>query len=395
MPRRASRLPAAAREPSPRLAFALLATLGIAPMTQPTTAITDYLLAAVALASWWSTLRRDRSDPQQARRMWAWAFAALALAAVTGGTYHGFVASVATPAGAALWKATVFLMGIMDLLMLCGSFTAALDRRWRRYAVAAAVAKFLVYAAWMACHNDYRYVVYDYAPSMLAILLIHALPGSFRDDPGARSILVGLLLSFVAAGVQLSRLTFHAHFNHNDLYHVIQIGAIVMLYRGARLLRDRPGDLGDGRQQTRVLPPVYFLLAVILMVCLHLVIPAAHIVPPQALYLGAVPLLAGFALTAWAARLFYRLGTSIKPFQPSSVLVLQGPYRLSRNPMYLGMVFALLGLGVLLGSLTPIAVVPLFAWFIQSRFIRREEEMLERTFGAAYTEYKGTVRRWL
>ena len=73
----------------------------------------------------------------------------------------------------------------------------------------------------------------------LAILLIHAVPGSFRDDPGARSILAGLLLSFVAAGVQLSRLTLHAHFNHNDLYHVIQIGAIVLLYRGARRLRDR------------------------------------------------------------------------------------------------------------------------------------------------------------
>src|SRR5207249_4816832 len=122
---------------------------------------------------------------------------------------------------------------------VCGSLTAALGRSWRRHALAAAVAKFLVYAAWMATHNQYSYVVYDYAPSMLAILLIHAVPGSFRDDPGARSILAGLLLSFVAAGVQLTRLTLQAHFNHNDLYHVIQIGAIVLLYRGARRLRDR------------------------------------------------------------------------------------------------------------------------------------------------------------
>ena len=77
-------------------------------MTEPTTAITDYLLAAVALASWWSTLRRDRADPQSARRLWGWAFATLALAAVTGGTYHGFVGSTEQWPGAVLWKATVW-----------------------------------------------------------------------------------------------------------------------------------------------------------------------------------------------------------------------------------------------------------------------------------------------
>ncbi len=140
---------------------------------------------------------------------------------------------------AVLWKATVYLVGITDLLMLSGSFTAALGRRWRRIALAVAAAKFLVYAAWMIGHDEFRYVVYDYAPSMLAILLIHAVPGSPKNDPGARWILAGLLVSFVAAGVQLARFGMHEHFNHNDLYHILQIGACCLLYRGVHRLRDR------------------------------------------------------------------------------------------------------------------------------------------------------------
>ena len=131
------------------------------------------------------------------------------------------------------------MVGVTDLLMLCGSAAATVGRRFRPYVLAAAWAKFLVYAAWMSRHDDFRYVVYDYAPSMLAILLVHAVPGSLRNDPGARSILSGLLLSFVAAGVQVARLAPHPQFNHNDLFHIIQIAACCVLYRGVVQLRDR------------------------------------------------------------------------------------------------------------------------------------------------------------
>jgi len=208
-------------------------------MTEPATLITDYLLAAAALWLGLDILRRDRADRQKARRLWAWALLCLALSAFVGGTYHGFATAMGERMAALLWKATVYLVGIVDLLMLCGSLAAALPRRWQAPAVGAALAKFLVYAVFMAGHDEFRYVVYDYASSMIVILLVHAVPGSLRKDPGARFILAGLLLSFVAAGVQYSRIAPHRHFNHNDLYHVIQIGATWVLYRGARCLRDR------------------------------------------------------------------------------------------------------------------------------------------------------------
>jgi len=147
--------------------------------------------------------------------------------------------------------------------------------------------------------------------------------------------------------------------------------------------------------QGRVLPPVYFLLALILMVCLHLFLPIRQLIPFPFRYLGAIPVLAALLLVVWAALLFKQAGTTIKPFQQSSALVVKGPYRLSRNPIYVGMVGALMGVGVFLGSLSPFAVIPLFAWLIDRRFIRAEEAALEQTFEAAYREYKARVRRWL
>ena len=211
-------------------------------MTEPATVLTDYLLGAVLLVLAWRALRLDRHDPQAARRLWAWGFVALGLSALAGGTWHGFSGRMEAGPAAAVWKGTVYLVGLTDLLMLAGSASAALGRRPRAWILAAAAAKFVVYAIVMATHVEFRYVVYDYVPSMVAILLIHAVPGSLRNDPGARSILAGLALSFVAALVQLARLAPHPHFNHNDLYHVIQIAASWVLYRGVIRLRDRRQD---------------------------------------------------------------------------------------------------------------------------------------------------------
>ena len=146
---------------------------------------------------------------------------------------------------------------------------------------------------------------------------------------------------------------------------------------------------------TRILPPVYFLAALVLMAGLHFVLPIAHILQPPYSYGGSLLIVMGIVVVVWAARLFQRAGTAIKPFERSSALVTDGPYNYSRNPMYLGMVLALTGMSIVLGTISPFVVVPVFAWLIQQRFIQHEEATLERTFGAAYTEYRRRVRRWL
>jgi len=95
-----------------------------------------------------------------------------------------------------------------------------------------AVLQFAVYAIWMATHNDFRYVIYDYAPAMIVVLLLQFI---FRQ-PASPWIIGGILLSFGAAGVQLTGIQFHKYFNHNDLYHLLQMVAMWLLYRGGLLL---------------------------------------------------------------------------------------------------------------------------------------------------------------
>lgn len=131
------------------------------------------------------------------------------------------------------------------------------------------------------------------------------------------------------------------------------------------------------------------------MAGLHFTLPIAHILAPAYAYGGGLLIVIGIVVVVWAARQFQRAGTAIKPFETSSALVTDGPYRYSRNPMYLGLVIALTGMGIALGTLSPFVVIPVFIWLIRRQFIQHEEAALERTFGSAYTEYKRQVRRWL
>jgi len=140
---------------------------------------------------------------------------------------------------------------------------------------------------------------------------------------------------------------------------------------------------------------VYFLVALLLMVFFHRVAPWAQILAAPYRYAGIVLAAGALCLIAWAALLFRRAGTNIRPFTPSTALVVAGPYKLTRNPMYLGMAGILLGAAVFMGSLTPFVVIPAFMALIAERFIIPEEAKLEEAFGREYLDYKAGVRRWL
>lgn len=131
------------------------------------------------------------------------------------------------------------------------------------------------------------------------------------------------------------------------------------------------------------------------MVALHFIVPVRQVVHGAFRLLGLIPMAFGLAVVLSAAGIFDRVGTAIKPFEESSVLVQRGPFLVSRNPMYLSMVCALFGVAALAGSVSPFLVVPAFAILIDRRFIRAEEAILERRFGAEYVAYKARVRRWL
>jgi len=110
---------------------------------------------------------------------------------------------------------------------------------------------------------------------------------------------------------------------------------------------------------------------------------------------GGLLLATGLVFDLWSLGLFARSRTSALPFRPARAIVAEGPYRWTRNPMYLGMTLSILGAGLLLDRM-PVAAAALVAAVIVDRWvIPREERYLEARFGDRYLEFKRRVRRWL
>ncbi len=149
------------------------------------------------------------------------------------------------------------------------------------------------------------------------------------------------------------------------------------------------------KHDRKILPPVYFLAAVLLMVGLNYFVPVQTILNAPITYLGVGMIAFGLFIVMWPAVTFGKVGTPIKPFEDSTRLVTNGMYRITRNPMYLGMVVVLVGIAVLFGNASPFLIAPMFGWLIQTKFVKFEEALLEKTFGDEYLRYKQKVRRWL
>lgn len=143
------------------------------------------------------------------------------------------------------------------------------------------------------------------------------------------------------------------------------------------------------------LPPVLLLVAILLMFALHWLFPVVQLIGAGWRVAGAVPVAVGLLLNLWTDQLFKSAGTAVKPFDTSVALVLQGPFRFSRNPMYLGMTIVLAGIAIGLGSATPWLVIPLFIWQLTVRYVVPEERKLKTSFGREYLDYMAKVRRWV
>ena len=145
----------------------------------------------------------------------------------------------------------------------------------------------------------------------------------------------------------------------------------------------------------KALPPTYLLLTMAVMLVLHFSFPLKRLASYPSNLLGCIPLLAGAALNLMADKALKIYKTTVKPFQVSTALVTTGAYRICRHPMYLGMVLMLIGLALLLGSLSPFLAVVIFALLMELIFVRAEEQMLEKEFGERWLVYKQRVRRWI
>ena len=148
-------------------------------------------------------------------------------------------------------------------------------------------------------------------------------------------------------------------------------------------------------KQKQILPPTYFWVFFLLMIGLHFLFPLMKVIVSPYNYLGILLIVIGLWFNMWSSNFFKKVKTTIKPFEESSYLVTEALFKYSRHPMYLGMLLALVGLFILLGSITPLLAIPIFIWVMTQKFILIEEKALEEKFGQNYLEYKDKVRRWI
>ena len=147
--------------------------------------------------------------------------------------------------------------------------------------------------------------------------------------------------------------------------------------------------------KVRIIPPLVYLAGLVAGHLLNRWFPI-DIFPDRAVwYVSAIFLLLGVPLSASAMVNFSRAGTTIRPDRASSALVVAGPYRFTRNPMYVGLAAVYLGLAVAERSLWSLILLPVVLVIIRYAVIAHEEAFLERRFGQSYRDYKARVRRWL
>lgn len=142
------------------------------------------------------------------------------------------------------------------------------------------------------------------------------------------------------------------------------------------------------------LPPVWLALFLVLSWAISRLLPWPVLGDAGAVA-GAALAGLGLLLMAWAVLVMAQARTTVIPHRTASALVTQGPFALSRNPIYLGDAMVLTGAALWWDSVLSLLLVPVFMSLISRRFIQAEEDRLERAFGPAFTLWAGRVRRWL
>jgi protein-S-isoprenylcysteine O-methyltransferase Ste14 len=145
----------------------------------------------------------------------------------------------------------------------------------------------------------------------------------------------------------------------------------------------------------RVPPPLLYLLPLASGLLIDRKVHIPFLPRRVARILGWPLVGGGVALSGWAIRTMLAAETTIRPDKPVSNLIQDGPFRYTRNPLYLSDAMIYAGIAILRNSLWAIVLLPLVLYAIQREVMGREERYLERSFGEEYLDYKRRVRRWV
>ncbi len=209
-------------------------------ISEPATLVTDYLLALFtgvlgrrlgSIASAAELL--EFIDKARALRWWSVAFMATAVAGAAGGTVHGFQHAMPRTATNLLWLVTLESLVLAAFAVVSAAIVlGGWGWRTRFIATFAAGVAFGSYGLWVIRNPVFLMAILAYGGAFAVLVGVRLFTRPL--DLGGRLLLAGVVLSLIAAGIQQSGVAIHRHFNHNDLYHVVQAVAVWFLYLAAR-----------------------------------------------------------------------------------------------------------------------------------------------------------------
>lgn len=203
---------------------------------EPTTVLTD---VALTVAGVWCAARLAGLTDGAAPLLLAGAFLLLAASALLGAVVHGVGPSLGDAVSKPIWKVTLLLALLTNALLLGAEVVAHVAGAWRGLLLALVGAKLVAASAAALRQPVFRWIVYDSLATFAAVAAIEAIAWGARGAPSAPWMLGAVALSMAAGALQHFRVAPHRHFNHNDLYHVVQLAAILLFYRGGLLLAPR------------------------------------------------------------------------------------------------------------------------------------------------------------
>jgi protein-S-isoprenylcysteine O-methyltransferase Ste14 len=155
------------------------------------------------------------------------------------------------------------------------------------------------------------------------------------------------------------------------------------------------GNYNADAPDVKIIPPLVYLAGIVIGLLASIWMPTTVVNYSLAWTVGGILVACGVVLTGSAALKFKDVGTTVRPDRAASTLVIAGPYKITRNPMYLGLAFVYLGIAIAGQSIWALILLAVVLIIVQRGAIEPEEAFLEKRFGADYLSYKEKVRRWI
>ncbi len=204
-------------------------------ITEPMTMITDYL---IAIESAFITILILYKSSESSAMYLALSVLFTGIGAIFGGTAHGFAKVLSNKLHTIIWKTTTYTIGIATVFFLHSAILSSVTSISKIIFIALNLIAFIIYAFWMFNHDSFLYVVLYYVPSMILILGLKIYSWFSFMDPSSGLIILGIVITFIGTGFQAAKISIHKHFNHNDIFHVIQMISIYVLYLASMKLVD-------------------------------------------------------------------------------------------------------------------------------------------------------------